>query len=115
MRHAVSVKCALRCGWAAAVPPLAQRSVSGFEALTATEAELRLAFEADRKTVGPAGRSSRAARHGRSRELKVYAEVCLPGNHPVILLYIPRGLASEISPTHPYDLRPRGLQKSAAL
>eukprot|EP00964_Phaeocystis_antarctica_P092854 scaffold59800_cov51-Phaeocystis_antarctica.AAC.1 len=31
----------------------------------------------------------------------------LPGNHPVILLYIPRGLASEISPTHPYYFRPR--------
>ena len=108
----MSVKCALRCGWAAAVPPLAQRSVSGFEALTATEAELRLAFEADRKTVGPAGRrlEGSASPHGRSRELKVYAEVCLPGNHPVILLYIPRGLASEISPIHRYYFRPRGLQ-----
>eukprot|EP00964_Phaeocystis_antarctica_P023558 scaffold13153_cov72-Phaeocystis_antarctica.AAC.1 len=34
----------------------------------------------------------------------------LAGNHPVILLYIPRGLASEISPIHPYYFRPRGLQ-----
>ena len=34
----------------------------------------------------------------------------LPGNHPVILLYIPRDLASEISPIHPYYFRPRGLQ-----